>query len=80
VFDRAANGNTVSPMGPRAVAVLVTIGFSVLGVAGDYFLKLASESDHPLRSRCSVNRATRQQTQRRPATLNCRRAGAMLAA
>jgi multidrug transporter EmrE-like cation transporter len=32
-------------------AVLVTIGFSVLGVVGDYFLKRASASDRPLESR-----------------------------
>lgn len=32
-------------------AVLVTIGFSVVGVLGDYFLKLASGADQPLRSR-----------------------------
>lgn len=33
-----------------AAAVLVTIGFSVVGVIGDYFLKLASEAEAPLRS------------------------------
>lgn len=37
-------------MGPKALAVLVTIGFSVVGVLGDYFLKLASEREHPLRA------------------------------
>jgi multidrug transporter EmrE-like cation transporter len=31
-------------------AVLVTIAFSVVGVVGDYFLKLASNQDQPLRS------------------------------
>mgnify|MGYP001120099155 CR=1 FL=1 len=31
-------------------AVLVTIGFSLLGVVGDYFLKLASESDRPFKT------------------------------
>lgn len=31
-------------------AVLVTIGFSAVGVVGDYFLKLASEAEAPLRS------------------------------
>lgn len=31
-------------------AVAVTVLFSVLGVIGDYFLKLASTSDRPLRS------------------------------
>jgi small multidrug resistance pump len=34
----------------HAIAVLVTIGFSVVGVIGDYFLKLASQQDTPLRS------------------------------
>ena len=29
----------------------VTIGFSIVGVVGDYFLKLASSEDNPLRSR-----------------------------
>jgi len=31
-------------------AVTVTIAFSVIGVVGDYFLKLASGRDQPLRS------------------------------
>jgi len=34
----------------HAIAVLVTVGFSVVGVIGDYFLKLASQQDTPLRS------------------------------
>lgn len=33
------------------VPVLVTVGFSVVGVAGDYLLKLASAQANPLRSR-----------------------------
>jgi len=33
------------------MAVLVTIGFSVVGVIGDYFLKLASQHVMPLRNR-----------------------------
>jgi small multidrug resistance pump len=32
----------------HAIAVLVTVGFSVVGVIGDYFLKLASQHDTPL--------------------------------
>jgi len=32
------------------LAVVVTIAFSVIGVTGDYFLKLASARDQPLRS------------------------------
>jgi small multidrug resistance pump len=32
------------------LAVLVTVAFSVIGVLGDYFLKLASASEHPLRT------------------------------
>ncbi|MCE9567721.1 MAG: transporter [Planctomycetes bacterium] len=35
-------------MDPKIVAVLVTLGFSVVGVVGDYFLKLASQKDNPL--------------------------------
>lgn len=37
-------------MGTKAIAVLVTIAFSVIGVVGDYFLKLASEQPQPLRT------------------------------
>jgi drug/metabolite transporter (DMT)-like permease len=32
------------------LAVVVTVGFSVVGVVGDYLLKLASARDQPLRS------------------------------
>lgn len=32
------------------LAVLVTFAFSVVGVVGDYFLKLASGKDEPLKS------------------------------
>ena len=35
----------------NALAVVVTIAFSVVGVVGDYLLKLASARDQPLRSR-----------------------------
>ena len=38
-------------MGNKPIAVLVTIGFSILGVLGDYLLKLASDSRNPLKSR-----------------------------
>jgi drug/metabolite transporter (DMT)-like permease len=38
-------------VGTKTIAVLVTIGFSVIGVLGDYFLKLASAREHPLRTR-----------------------------
>ena len=37
-------------MGTRTIAVLVTIAFSVIGVVGDYFLKLASGREQPLRT------------------------------
>ena len=37
-------------MGTHSVAVLVTVVFSVVGVVGDYFLKLASASERPLRT------------------------------
>jgi hypothetical protein len=35
-------------MDKTTVAVLVTIAFSVVGVLGDYFLKLASTREQPL--------------------------------
>ena len=37
-------------MGTRTIAVLVTAAFSVIGVVGDYFLKLASAREQPLRT------------------------------
>jgi multidrug transporter EmrE-like cation transporter len=37
-------------MDPKTQAVLVTIGFSLVGVLGDYFLKLAADQEHSLRS------------------------------
>jgi small multidrug resistance pump len=37
-------------VGPTSIAVLVTIAFSVIGVVGDYFLKLASTREQPLRT------------------------------
>ena len=33
------------------LALLVTIAFSVVGVLGDYFLKLSSAREQPLRTR-----------------------------
>ena len=38
-------------MRKTVLAVLVTIAFSVVGVLGDYFLKLSSARDLPLRTR-----------------------------
>src|SRR5262245_11007164 len=37
-------------MSKTTLAVLVTIGFSLVGVVGDYFLKLASGREQTLRS------------------------------
>lgn len=37
-------------MSNTTIAVLVTIAFSVLGVVGDYFLKLASAKEHSLKA------------------------------
>ena len=37
-------------MRSTTAAVLVTIAFSVIGVLGDYFLKVASGREHPLRT------------------------------
>jgi small multidrug resistance pump len=42
--------NSKLTMGTKTLAVLVTIAFSVIGVLGDYFLKLASGREQPLRS------------------------------
>ena len=36
--------------GTSTIAVLVTVAFSVVGVLGDYFLKLASTREQPLRT------------------------------
>ncbi|MGE3803711.1 MAG: transporter [Gemmataceae bacterium] len=38
-------------MSKEMLAVLVTIGFSAVGVLGDYFLKMASTHENALRSR-----------------------------
>ena len=40
------NGRWIRP----TLAVLVTIAFSVFGVVGDYFLKLASAKEHSLKT------------------------------
>jgi drug/metabolite transporter (DMT)-like permease len=37
-------------MGTKTIAVLVTFAFSIMGVVGDYFLKLASARHQPLRT------------------------------
>jgi small multidrug resistance pump len=37
-------------MGTSTIAVLVTVAFSMVGVLGDYFLKLASAREQPLRT------------------------------
>jgi drug/metabolite transporter (DMT)-like permease len=37
-------------MGTRTIAVLVTVAFSVIGGVADYFLKLASAREQPLRT------------------------------
>jgi multidrug transporter EmrE-like cation transporter len=37
-------------MDKSTLAILVTIAFSVVGVTGDYFLKLAADKEHSLRS------------------------------
>jgi len=39
------------PMGKTTLAILVTVAFSVVGVVGDYFLKLASGHEQVLRTR-----------------------------
>jgi drug/metabolite transporter (DMT)-like permease len=37
-------------MSPTRLAILVTVLASIIGVVGDYFLKLASDRDQPLAS------------------------------
>ena len=37
-------------MSKSTVALLLTLGFSLLGVLGDYFLKVASLADRPFRT------------------------------
>src|SRR5262245_41174519 len=37
-------------MDSKMLAVLVTVGFSMIGVLGDYFLKLASAQPQPMRT------------------------------
>jgi drug/metabolite transporter (DMT)-like permease len=37
-------------MDKSTIAIVVTIGFSLVGVLGDYFLKLASEREYSLKS------------------------------
>src|SRR5213076_600292 len=39
--------------GRPMLAIIVTLAFSVVGVLGDYFLKLASEKEDSLRSKSS---------------------------
>lgn len=38
-------------MDKQTLAILVTIGFSLVGVVGDYFLKLASEAEDSLKTK-----------------------------
>jgi small multidrug resistance pump len=49
-FHVGNEANSKLTMGTRTIAVLVTIAFSVIGVLGDYFLKLASAREQPLRT------------------------------
>jgi multidrug transporter EmrE-like cation transporter len=37
-------------MNKTALAVMITVAFSIIGVVGDYFLKLASQREHSLKS------------------------------
>src|SRR5262249_49482566 len=50
--DASRNGTTTSKptMGHTTLAILVTVAFSIVGVLGDYFLKLASAREQPLRT------------------------------
>jgi multidrug transporter EmrE-like cation transporter len=46
----ATLGEAGPTMGKPTLAILVTIAFSAIGVVGDYFLKLASGREQPLKS------------------------------
>src|SRR5215813_11182581 len=49
--EGAAHSATIPTMDiGKPLAVLVTVGFSLLGILGDYFLKLASDEEHSLRT------------------------------
>lgn len=50
VLRRGANPIICRRMESKTFPILVTVGFSLLGIVGDYFLKLASESERPLAS------------------------------
>jgi drug/metabolite transporter (DMT)-like permease len=50
LFALADRTNRNPVMGTKTIALLVTIAFSVIGVLGDYFLKLASAREQPLRT------------------------------
>ena len=43
--------NSDATMKKTVLAIVVTIAFSVVGVLGDYFLKLSSAHEQPLRTR-----------------------------
>ena len=49
-LELAREENSKPTMGTRTIAVLVTIAFSVIGVLGDYFLRLASAREQSLRT------------------------------
>jgi hypothetical protein len=55
VFEPQLTGGNLA-VSSHSIAILVTIGFSAIGVVGDYFLKLASQEDTPLRSAWFVPR------------------------
>src|SRR5215813_10142009 len=38
-------------MEKNSIAIIVTIAFSIVGVAGDYFLKLASEDENSFKAK-----------------------------
>jgi multidrug transporter EmrE-like cation transporter len=47
---QAYGGGIHSAMGKTTLALLLTFGFSLLGVLGDYFLKVASLAEKPFRT------------------------------
>jgi small multidrug resistance pump len=51
IVDSNTFREVLSRMDDKMLAVVVTLAFSLVGVIGDYFLKLASQDDDSLRTR-----------------------------
>jgi multidrug transporter EmrE-like cation transporter len=51
ITEAVTASHATVPHGNKALAIGLTVAFSLLGVLGDYFLKLASAQEHALRTR-----------------------------